>query len=614
MDIVDVKVKVEPEQYYTNISSVAISHPREYVGQQNSIPEKTEDHVEVKVEVEDDKPEDYQSDALYEMYHTEDNLEHLEEGFVSDENKKIEENELTNNEGTEHAIDTNVENGDLTESNKTSPKIQKIKGKKKGGMCKKDINHACDICKKAFTCKKSLKRHMPVHTKEKPFKCDICAKSFPRRSSLNTHIHTHFNDRRFSCEECSQRFHQKIGLQRHMLIHSGQKPFECEYCLKKFSTKGSLDIHVVTHTNEGKFRCSRCSKSFHIEAQLKRHMISHSSLKAFSCEVCSKEFSFQSSLKDHMTVHSGNRSFLCDTCGTSFARVADLQRHLLTHSGEKPFECFICKERFGLKGTLDNHLFVHSDKGSTGTEHDTGGKLLGYEHNEFLKNQSMDSYLSEIHVVRDETLKQTDVFTSSENAGNSSFQCDNRIVSDGTVCCNLDVHRSHIIDKGKSTGGNDCGTGEGYSSRESSAGYICTKDDNLTLKNKKLLKIGENYFLNGAPFTKKVYPCQICNKIFRRKGDLQIHDRKHSGLRPFECQICQKMFKSKSNLSKHLEVHSGVKRFHCTECEKMFSTLSNLQSHQITHSGQKEFECHICLKHFSLKGNLTKHIKKHDMG
>jgi uncharacterized Zn-finger protein len=51
------------------------------------------------------------------------------------------------------------------------------------------------------------------------------------------------------------------------------------------------------------------------------------------------------------------------------------------------------------------------------------------------------------------------------------------------------------------------------------------------------------------------YPCRYCGKLIRNKFDLSIHERSHTGERPFVCPVCNKGCSTKSNLKAHAVVH-----------------------------------------------------------
>ena len=114
----------------------------------------------------------------------------------------------------------------------------------------------------------------------------------------------------------------------------------------------------------------------------------------------------------------------------------------------------------------------------------------------------------------------------------------------------------------------------------------------------------------------KRFPCEHCGKTFSERSRLLIHNRVHSGDRPYECDLCGFSCAQKDNLRihkefKHPKSGSIEKKFNCKICSASFLTQGNLKRHVRTHSDIKPYVCETCGKSFKDPGTLKQHTYKH---
>uniref|UniRef100_A0A3Q3F6W2 Zinc finger and BTB domain containing 48 n=1 Tax=Labrus bergylta TaxID=56723 RepID=A0A3Q3F6W2_9LABR len=155
--------------------------------------------------------------------------------------------------------------------------------------------------------------------------------------------------------------------------------------------------------------------------------------------------------------------------------------------------------------------------------------------------------------------------------------------------------------------------------------------------------------------------CPVCDKSFKSKYYLKVHNRRHTGERPFgclkcgkryfrkenllihevrdctkvqhrmyiyikyriilkysivllhffQCSTCSEQFMYKKNLTTHMmKVHGHPKPNACPQCPKTFLTKSELRVHEAAkHRGEKPFVCEECGHRASSRNGLQMHIK-----
>ncbi|GAA6223267.1 zinc finger and BTB domain-containing protein 24 [Lates japonicus] len=135
----------------------------------------------------------------------------------------------------------------------------------------------------------------------------------------------------------------------------------------------------------------------------------------------------------------------------------------------------------------------------------------------------------------------------------------------------------------------------------------------------KSYKVGYDSAVSNEPGKrgrKRKYPntearCEECDKVFKNHLFLKIHQRTHTGEKPFRCPVCGKSFTQKHTLLVHQRMHTGEKPFVCTVCSKALCTKHSLQEHMNLHEEEKSFNCDKCGKTFTQKRQLKSHYRVH---
>lgn len=73
--------------------------------------------------------------------------------------------------------------------------------------------NSCEDCKKSFSSRSNLVRHIKAQHKNLSLRCEKCNLSFALKSELKSHAKTHVH----SCEWCEKTFLHKANLLKHVV-------------------------------------------------------------------------------------------------------------------------------------------------------------------------------------------------------------------------------------------------------------------------------------------------------------------------------------------------------------------------------------------------------------
>ncbi len=270
----------------------------------------------------------------------------------------------------------------------------------------------CRTCRKVFTVKSSLNRHIrrkhmlqnvklsteliqrKAQTKrtsspvDDVHPCLICQKVFSVKHYLNKHVkrvHLRQSVRSTKIEDSKTQDRKNAGLVVQF--------FPCTTCFKMFTVKENLDSHVqIVHQN-GNLRSKSSSNVAPVSTQVvgnqedlkaavatpannnnnnnnnkiknnnekyKDNNNNDSDLRRFFCTVCGRRFSQKAHLTRHNKIHTNEKPFTCFLCYRAFREKSTMQKHVKTvHRNLKAFACAVCDLSFSLKQELDQHVNVN---------------------------------------------------------------------------------------------------------------------------------------------------------------------------------------------------------------------------------------------------------------
>ncbi|XP_078049188.1 uncharacterized protein LOC144476312 isoform X1 [Augochlora pura] len=150
-------------------------------------------------------------------------------------------------------------------------------------------------------------------------------------------------------------------------------------------------------------------------------------------------------------------------------------------------------------------------------------------------------------------------------------------------------------------------------------GHLDVGKDLWEVDSSKLTKKDSKILLNKLSVSRIRHPCprEGCSKVYSTPHHLKVHERSHTGQRPYRCTYpkCKKSFSTGYSLKAHSRTHTGEKPYKCPNetCDKSFKTSGDLLKHVRTHTGERPFLCPFdgCGRSFTTSNIRKVHVRTH---